>query len=516
MTSTYLSYKLYAGNLSQTLQRTATSPLVSRETQYYEKNIGSVKSVSDFVNNYQLFSYAMQAYGLQDMTSAKAFMTKVLESNVSDSTSFVNSLTDPRYKAFAEAFSFTSTGASADSTATQTSAQESDTLGLYEKNTTQSSADVASAEKYYKANIGSVTSVQGLMNDSQLMSVVLTAYGIDQSTTDTQTLEAALESDVSDPTSAANQSGSSALQGLAKNFNFAADGTATDPRAAQTQTDFETMSSAYKAQTGTDAASQTAATAETTYVGGVIASATSLNDIVSDPRVVAYIGKAFGVPDLSASTLSQVLTSNVSDLSSKANTLGEDYRQIDAAFNFTSSGTIARAPAVQAQSKQNISDTVDNYLNLQIQTEAGTQSPGAALALYFQEKAPSITSVYQILADKSLLSVVQTALNIPATSSESDIDVQANEITSRLKLSDLKDPTKLEKFLSQFSALYDINNASTTTDPSSVLNLFTSSSTSSSESILSLFEKTPASGSILSLFAPTTTTDTSSVTALFG
>src|SRR4051812_1770773 len=110
MTSTYLDYKLFAGNMSQTLQRTAASPVVSRETQNYEQSIGSVKSVSDFVNNYGLFSYAMQSFGLQDMTYAKAFMTKVLESNLSDSSSFVNQLSDPRYKAFAEAFSFTSAG----------------------------------------------------------------------------------------------------------------------------------------------------------------------------------------------------------------------------------------------------------------------------------------------------------------------------------------------------------------------------------------------------------------------
>ena len=518
MTSTYLDYKLYANNMPQTLARTAANPAVARQSQYYENNIGNVKTVSDFVNNYQLFSYAMQAYGLSDMTSAKAFMTKVLESNVSDQSSFVNTLTDPRYKAFAEAFSFTSKGAATSTSTPQTSVQDDNTIGLYSSKSTASSTDAASAEQYFKANIGSVTSASALVNNPQLLNVVLTAYGIDP-TTSPGTIEAALESDVSDPKSAANQSGNAGLQGLAADFNFAADGTVAAPRVAQTQTDFQTMAAAYTAQAGTGSAATTAASAETTYVSNVISKATSLSDVTGDPRVVAYIAKAFDVPTLTAATLKSVLTSNVYDQSSAANKLGDSYRQIAAAFNFTTTGTIARAPDAQAQSKENTSTAVSDYLNQQIQTEAGAQSPGAELALYFQEKAPSITNVYQILADKSLLTVVQTALNIPAAASSSDIDVQANEITSRLKLANLKDPTKLNNFLSQFSALYDVANASTTTDPSSPLALFTASdsSTSSGDAILSLFQTTPAAGSILSLFGSTaTTTTSSSIAALFG
>ncbi len=93
-------------------------------------------------------------------------------------------------------------------------------------------------------------------------------------------------------------------------------------------------------------------------------------------------------------------------------------------------------------------------------------------------------------------------------------------ITSRLKLSDLQDPTKLDKFLSQFSALYDIDNYSPANDPSSVLNLFQSSSDSSSSSngILSLFETSASSSSILSLFSSTdstTSTASSNISQLF-
>jgi hypothetical protein len=43
-----------------------------------------VKSVDDLLKNDRLYQYAMKAHGLEDMTYAKAFMKKVLESDLSD------------------------------------------------------------------------------------------------------------------------------------------------------------------------------------------------------------------------------------------------------------------------------------------------------------------------------------------------------------------------------------------------------------------------------------------------
>src|SRR5690348_7968356 len=102
-------------NLAQSQANTAADPTVKRETSYYLANIGNVKTSSDFVNNYQLLSYAMTAFGLSDMIYAKAFMQKVIDGGVTDSNSLANKLTDPRFKAFAEAFDFADKGADATS-----------------------------------------------------------------------------------------------------------------------------------------------------------------------------------------------------------------------------------------------------------------------------------------------------------------------------------------------------------------------------------------------------------------
>ncbi|SFV13140.1 Protein of unknown function [Methylobacterium sp. 174MFSha1.1] len=115
MTSTLTSYMLLSRNLATSLQRKGNEPIVARETAYYQANIGKVKSIDDFMGDQRLYSYAMKAFGLEDMTYAKAFMRKVLTEGASDSTAFANRLADDRYVAFAKAFDFAA-GATAQGT----------------------------------------------------------------------------------------------------------------------------------------------------------------------------------------------------------------------------------------------------------------------------------------------------------------------------------------------------------------------------------------------------------------
>ena len=94
MVSTIASYQLISRNLVRSLEQTARKPDVSRDTSYYLAHIGEVKSVDEFIKDYRLFSYAMKAHGLSDMTYAKAFLRKVLTEGISSSTSFANKLVD--------------------------------------------------------------------------------------------------------------------------------------------------------------------------------------------------------------------------------------------------------------------------------------------------------------------------------------------------------------------------------------------------------------------------------------
>ncbi len=82
MISASIAYNIVSGNMQKSLDRVASQATVKRDAEYYEENINKVKDVDDFLGNYRLYSYAMTAYGLDDMTYAKAFMKKVLESDL--------------------------------------------------------------------------------------------------------------------------------------------------------------------------------------------------------------------------------------------------------------------------------------------------------------------------------------------------------------------------------------------------------------------------------------------------
>src|SRR5208283_6057615 len=104
MTTTTAAYLAVNQNLARYQAMTAAEPAVKTATAYYEANIGKVTSIQDFVANYRLLSYALDAYGLGDQINSTVLITKVLEGGVSNPKSLANTLADSRWKAFATAF----------------------------------------------------------------------------------------------------------------------------------------------------------------------------------------------------------------------------------------------------------------------------------------------------------------------------------------------------------------------------------------------------------------------------
>ena len=185
MLSTTAAYLSVNNNLSRQQAAVAATTAVKSATDYYLANIGKVKTVADFVGNYRLFSYAMTAYGLGDMVSAKGLMTKVLDGGVTSSSALANTLSDPRYKAFATAFDFAGKG----SAATSETAATTGTTAKYieqtlETNEAKQNNGVALA-LYFKRNASSITSAYGLLGDSKMLTVVQTAFGISLTTGET-------------------------------------------------------------------------------------------------------------------------------------------------------------------------------------------------------------------------------------------------------------------------------------------------------------------------------------------
>ncbi len=383
MVSTYLSYLSVANNLNKSLSAVASKGAVASDTTYYKENIGKVTTVDEFMDDYRLYSYAMKAYGLEDMTYAKAFMKKVLESDLSDSSSFANTLSDDRYSQFASAFKFVGEDATA-----QTSVQQSSLLAEYESSFDEETDSIAEATDYYDASINDVTSVDDLLGSTKLRNYVLEAFGLSTDYTSTSFLRDVLTSDVDDPDSYVNQLGDDAYVNLAKAFNFNTDGSVSDPLQSDDQKSL--VESMYAISSSTFASSSVGES-YTTYFQERIGSITSVDQLMADDKLVTYLRTAYGLADsdpdnyISASLKSSSLATAIG--------LGD----LHDAFTFDSDGALADGTTAQTSDQTTATTTAftDNYNVSDVDTWID------ASVSNYQTRLASVTSIEDFLTSNA-------------------------------------------------------------------------------------------------------------------
>ncbi|QFU17657.1 DUF1217 domain-containing protein [Microvirga thermotolerans] len=178
MMTTFTNYQLISRDIQKSLARVAAEPVTAREVKYYLENIEKVKSIDDFLGNHRLYAFAMKAYGLEDMTYAKAFMRKVLTEGVSDKSSFANRLADERYKEFAKVFDFKTYG---ETTTTFERARQG-TVDNYIRQSLEISAGQEDAgvrlALYFERKAPGINSPYDILADPALLQVVQTALNI--------------------------------------------------------------------------------------------------------------------------------------------------------------------------------------------------------------------------------------------------------------------------------------------------------------------------------------------------
>ena len=228
----------------------------------------------------------------------------------------------------------------------------------------------------------------------------------------------------------------------------------------------------------------------TAYYNTNIGNVQSASDLVNNYRLFSYAMTAFGLGDMVSygkGLMQKVLEQGTGSTSNLAYTLNNpNILAFAKAFNFVTNGASTTTTAAAT------TDVVNKYVNQTLDTNEGQQNPALKLALYFQQNAPDITSVYNILADKDLLTVVQTALGLSQYASSEDIDTQASQLSSAINIADFKDPQKLQQFIEKYCAINDANNP--TSDTTNVLLLPSDSSMGISADLLSSIQNLPLGG----------------------
>ncbi|MDH7786856.1 hypothetical protein QBD01_002883 [Ochrobactrum sp. 19YEA23] len=176
MVDTMTSYRLIASDMTRSLQRVSKEPVVSRETAYFQENIGNVKSIDDFMSDTRLYNYAMKAFGLEDMAYAKAFVRKILTEGVTSDDAMANKLTDKRYKEFATVFDFAGKGAEA----TQSTDVQQGVVDKYLRQTLETEAggqnEGVRLALYFERKASNITNAYEILGDKALLTTVQTIF----------------------------------------------------------------------------------------------------------------------------------------------------------------------------------------------------------------------------------------------------------------------------------------------------------------------------------------------------
>ncbi|BDA85909.1 flagella associated protein [Aureimonas sp. SA4125] len=437
MLSTLLNYRLYASDLTKSLQRVQADTQVANDTKYYDEKIGQVKTVDEFMSDTRLYNYALKAYGLEDQAGSKAFIRKVVESDLSDSTSFANALSDSRYRLFAEAFNFNKTAAVA---TVQSTGQKEAMVEAYSEHRVRQGAALALKTDYFESKIATIGSVDAFLNDSTLFEVAMLSIGADPALISKSYVRGVLTGATSDD---AASSSDDKFFALADKMNFASDGSVTAGAPAMTAEKAERLVYDFNVARDNLASSQSAAR-ETKYFLAKAATATAVGDLTGDPRIASYLVTAFRLDSTtSAAYIASILTSDPADPNSvlaKASTATPaqvDYKEklvaLNAAFTFTPQGTVPSGGNALAQPS---GEAVTAKYHDSYQTAALAKD--ASKTETFTFLAVNIMSVGDLLAKSAVfgrdaLDYVLKAFDIdPATASLTKI--------RRVLQSDVSDP----------------------------------------------------------------------------
>ena len=452
---------------------TTAAALMNRD--YFESRIGGMTTAADLIADERLVAYVKVAFGLDKVSVNQFTIRNIITSDPDPDNpdSYINRFggtEKEKYIALRAAFNFQEDGTLAAGDTAQTYAQMRETTSGYmvRYNDKDDEAD-EKAIKLFKSQIGKVETVKDFVGNSGIYDFALKAFGIDPAKVSTLMIKNVLKSDLSDPRSYVYSLKDPRLVEFAKAFNFGADGNIAAPTLAQSESEILVMTRSYvvaKSRFGTED-DRKLAEEEAKYYGVQMQKVESVLDFLSDPRLVAFALTANGVDPASvdADFVAKIFASDLDDPESFVNQQADrSFRKVVAAFNFGADGKVIRTEEASIQSRRGIYQTIDSYVRQMMEEDAGNDNAGVRLALYFERKAPSIASAYDILADDALFEVFKTIFSLPDEVGSADIDAQAELVKHYLDLKDLQDPEKVSKMIVKFSVLYDAENA-TDTDP---------------------------------------------------
>lgn len=163
---------------TQAVKATAAEPAVQHAMAAFTQAVNGAKTVTQLLSNPAVMNVLLTANGMSDQIGYTALATQALTSKLSDPQALVNRLTDTRWKTLAQTYNFATGGLKS----IQNPKAIAAIAQSYAQATWQASQDAVtpglSNALAFKAKASNITTVDQILGDKALRTVVTTALGI--------------------------------------------------------------------------------------------------------------------------------------------------------------------------------------------------------------------------------------------------------------------------------------------------------------------------------------------------
>lgn len=188
----------------------------------------------------------------------------------------------------------------------------------------------------------------------------------------------------------------------------------------------------------------------------------SVDALVKDYRLLKTTLSAFGLEDqqFAKAMIKRVIEEGTNDKKDLANQFVDPrYKELAEAFNYPKNGL------GMTQEPLWVSSIINKFVDNEFEKEVGAANENLRMAMYFERKAPKMTSWYQILGDKALYQVALKMAGLPKEAAQMDIDKQVELFKEKIPLKEFRDPEKLDKHINTFLVRADAEQNAALSNP---------------------------------------------------
>lgn len=200
------------------------------------------------------------------------------------------------------------------------------------------------------------------------------------------------------------------------------------------------------------------------YFKSVAATLNTPADLLKNYRALTFVCTAYGLASDVDQTaiLKQLMTQNPNSSTSLAQQLSDNnYRVFANAMSNWNPPPFSTAAG--------INKVISGYQQNSFDTSVASDSQSLSNALYFTQNAQGLTSIYQIMSDPTLLTVVTTSLGIPQAFGNLSFDQQVSMLQSRVNMKDFSTASGVAGIVNKYLALDQLNQVTSGAQASSPL-----------------------------------------------